>query len=204
MSSLTNIAIICGWKTEFMHCTILTHLHEQTPHSKHWLRMSDRNSQWTWTDKKTLKNSIGQLLEAFDHIFHDGTCKIKTLITEEKGELARMMIIFNTILLFLGSSLHQYLRPHLNYCTPWFTRWLVNSLAIKLPTFLSRVSLSWWWFPFLATLVLLCPISLLLYFVHAHCLQRGTGGWNIWGIVRFLQVLLLCKVLYEMFLVCST
>jgi hypothetical protein len=33
--------------------------------------------------KKTLENSIFHLLEAFHHIFHDGTCKIKTLITEE-------------------------------------------------------------------------------------------------------------------------
>jgi hypothetical protein len=33
--------------------------------------------------KKTLKNSMGQLLEAFHHIFHDGTSKIKTLITGE-------------------------------------------------------------------------------------------------------------------------
>ncbi len=141
------------------------------------------NTDWEWVTetanepeltKKPLTNSIGQLLEAFHHIFHDGTCKIKTLITEERGELAHMMIIFITILLFLGSSLYQYLRPHLNYCTPWFTRWLVNSLGIKLPTFLSWVSLSAWLFPFLATLVLLCPTSL-LYIVHAHCLQRGTG-----------------------------
>ncbi len=50
----------------------------------------------------------------------------------------------------------------------------MNSLAIKLPTFLSWVCLSWWLFPFLATLILLSPISL-LYIVHAHCLQRGTG-----------------------------
>ncbi len=89
------------------------------------------NTDWEWVTetanepeltKKTLKNSIFQLLEAFHHIFHDGTCKIKTLITEERGELAHMMIIFITILLFLRSSLYQYLRSHLNYCTPWFTR----------------------------------------------------------------------------------
>lgn len=165
------------------------------------------NTDWEWVTetanepeltKKTLENSIFHLLEAFHHIFHDGTCKIKTLITEERGELAHMMIIFITILLFLRSSLYQYLRSHLNYCTPWFTRWLVNSLAIKLPTFLSWVCLSWWLFPFLATLILLFPSSTLCMLTAC---KEEQAGWNIWDIVRFLQVLLLCKVLYEMFLV---
>jgi len=59
-------------------------------HKQSWLTSISKNpipnTDWEWVTetanepeltKKILKNSIGQLLEAFHHIFHDGTCKIK-------------------------------------------------------------------------------------------------------------------------------